>query len=65
MGITLILTNHDRSAFGVHSQELPGDNASAATLAKSLLVDLLKHVFGGMVLQDDDPTTVTAHYNVV
>lgn len=58
-------TYHNSSAFWVNSQELSRDNAPAAALPKCLLVDLFKHVFGWLVFQDDNATTVTPHYNVV
>lgn len=58
-------TYHNSSAFWVDSQELPGDNAPAATLPKRFLVDLLKHVFGWMVFQDDNATAVTSNNDVV
>lgn len=61
----LIRTNHDSSAFGVDSQELSGDNAPAAALPKRFLVDLLEHVFGRVIFQDDNATTVTSYYDVI
>lgn len=47
-------TYHDCSALGVDGEELSRDDATTSTLAKGLLMDLLEHVLGGVVLQDDD-----------
>lgn len=59
------LTDHHSSAFGVDGQELSRDDAPAAALPKRLLVDLLKHVLGRAVLQDDDATAVAPDDDVV
>lgn len=59
-GDVMFYTYHNSSAFWVNSQELSRDNAPAAALPKCFLVNLFKHVFGWVVFQDDNATTVTS-----
>lgn len=59
-----LFTHHDCPALGVDGKELSRDDATTATLAIGLLMDLLKRVIGGVVLQDHDEARVTAHHNV-
>lgn len=63
--LTVILTYHNSSAFWVNGKELSWDDAPAAALSKGFLVDLLKHVFGWVILQDNDTTAVTSNNNVI
>lgn len=60
-----MLTDHHSSAFGVDRQELSRHDAPAAALPEGFLVDLLKHVFGRVVLQDDDATAVAPNDDVI
>lgn len=59
------LTNHHSSAFRVDRQELSRDDAPTAALPEGFLVDLLKHVFGRVVLQDDDAAAVAPDDDVI
>ena len=55
----------ERAALGVDGEQLAGDDAAAAGLAESLLMDLVEAVAVGGVLEDDEAARVGADDEVV
>lgn len=61
----LPFTYHDCTSFGIHGKILAWYNPTAATFPISLLVDFFKDIFGRVVFQDDNPSGVRSHNQVI